>query len=287
MGLTPGGRKWQYLVGVSALAFALALFLAPRALSFKEKTRSFNVAPFPARSTESVKCPKGKHVFGGGASADAGSAVLVASFPFDGHDRDKQPDDGWRVSVDNRDAATTAQVAAVCAARKPTYRTQSFKAVPGDQSTSSALCSHGQHATGGGVDYAPPAGGGLIESTFPGAGREWAVFIDNYGAKRVPATAYATCARGDFTKVQGGFFQVPAFGVLDGSAGCPGGKQTTGGGVLSEYNEGPDYDTSGINTSFPIDGADGDLAPDDAWHAQAVSFASGEVFSEAIAICVK
>ncbi len=285
--MTSGERKWKYFAWASAFALAVALFLAPRALSFTQKTRSFNVASFPARSTASVKCPKGQHVFGGGVSAHASSVVLVASFPFDGKDRDKRPDDGWRVRVDNRDAATTAHVAAVCAARQPTYRTQSFKAVPGDQSTSSALCGHGRHVTGGGVDYAPPAGDGLIADTFPGTRREWAVYIDNYGAKRLPATAYATCAKGDFKKVRGGFFQVPAFGALDGSAECPGGKQATGGGVLSEYNDGPDYDTSGINTSFPIDGGDADLAPDDAWRAQTVSFASGEVFSEAMAICVK
>ena len=219
-------------------------------------------------------------------SAAASSAVLVASFPFDGQDLDKRPDDGWRVRVDNRGAATTAQVAAVCGAGLPTYRSQSFKAVPGDQTTSSALCSQGQHATGGGVDYSPPPGHGLIEDTFPGATREWAVFIDNYSANPVAATAYATCAKGDFKKVQGGFFQVPGFSTQQGTAQCPGGKQTTGGGVLSEYNEGPDYHTSAINVSFPADGTDLDLVPDDAWRAETTSLASGLGFSEAIAICV-
>ena len=237
MGARQRWRVGRGVVGVSAAAYRVALVLTPSALSFNEKIKAFPVAASPARATGSVECAKGTHVFGGGVSANAGGQALVASFPFDGADGDKKPDDGWRVKVDNRGAATTARVAAVCGERLPTYRTRSFTAAPSDETTSSAICKAG-HVTGGGVDFAPPQGHGLINDTFPGAPGEWAVFVDNYTSHALPAKAYATCAQGQFRTVGGPFSPVAPFGVQDVSAKCPGGKQATGGGVLNEANSG-------------------------------------------------
>ena len=111
------------------------------------------------------------------------------------------------------------------------------------------------------------------------------MLVDNFTSHALSAMAYATCAQGQFRTVGGPFCPVAPFGVQDLSAKCPGGKQTTGGGVLN--NSGSDYHTAGIGKSFPVDGADGDSAPDDAWQGEVASFTSHTVFTHATLVCVK
>ena len=55
-----------------------------------------------------AKCPAHSHVTGGGADfvATAGAGKQLASYPVDGGDRDKVPDDGWRVQGRNLTAAS-------------------------------------------------------------------------------------------------------------------------------------------------------------------------------------
>jgi hypothetical protein len=47
--------------------------------------------------TQTATCPKGSHVTGGGARISKGPAVglLNSSYPLDGNDKDKAPDDAW------------------------------------------------------------------------------------------------------------------------------------------------------------------------------------------------
>ena len=283
--MTRGGRKAVPRRALRARVRAGA-FLGSSGFSFTEKTQSFNVTALPVRSTASVECPKGEHVFGGGVSAAASSVFLVASFPIDGHDLDKRPDDGSAgvrgQSGRRHDRPRSPQ----CGARGRRLSQPELHGRPGDQSTSSALCSHGQHVTGGGVDWPPPPGDGLIEDTFPGATREWAVFIDNYSANPAAATAYATCAKGDFTKVQGGFFQVPdsvswggprmSWRHADDRRRCPKRVQRRPGlPHVCDQRELPGR----RHRSRPC--------PRRWWRAETISFASGLGFSEAIAIRVK
>jgi hypothetical protein len=58
------------------------------------------------QASESVRCPAGTHVVGGGTSGTAGfesgsGQMVNSSHPFDGGDGNNQPDDGWTGRVDN------------------------------------------------------------------------------------------------------------------------------------------------------------------------------------------
>ncbi len=73
----------------------------------------------PAGGIKAVtaKCPAHSHVTGGGAEfvATAGDGKQLASYPVDGRDRDKVPDDGWRVEGRNLTATSISLDAwAIC-----------------------------------------------------------------------------------------------------------------------------------------------------------------------------
>jgi hypothetical protein len=55
-----------------------------------------------------ARCPKSRHVTGGGAliSGQILEAYVLASYPIDGKDKDKAPDDGWRARAVNTDGSS-------------------------------------------------------------------------------------------------------------------------------------------------------------------------------------
>src|SRR5262245_66045736 len=65
----------------------------------------FQTEPGQAYMTVKAMCPRGTHVTGGGVSdgADFGQLTIVHTYPVDGPDRGKAPDDGWAVRLQNLD----------------------------------------------------------------------------------------------------------------------------------------------------------------------------------------
>jgi hypothetical protein len=89
-------------------------------------------------ATAKARCPTGTYVAGGGnyISGSNDDATLQATRPFDGGDRDKKPDDGWRVKAFNlRDIRKDLTAYAMCRKERPKY-------------------------LGGFGTFSPPAGGG-------------------------------------------------------------------------------------------------------------------------------
>lgn len=71
--------------------------------------------------TGRASCPTGTHVLGGGEGpdqADHQTHTLLHSYPYDGDDVDRKPDDGWKARVRTGKRFT---VYAVCAPLMPTY----------------------------------------------------------------------------------------------------------------------------------------------------------------------
>ena len=77
------------------------------------------VPPGTARSA-TARCPRARHVSGGGGalSGPIADGHLAASTPVDGGDRDRVPDDGWRVTAHNdAGGAKTLRAFAICVRR--------------------------------------------------------------------------------------------------------------------------------------------------------------------------
>jgi hypothetical protein len=67
-----------------------------------------------SQKSAKIACPDGTSVTGGGAVVfgPAASGWLYASHPFDGSDRRRKPDDGWRVAAYNDDDLESTQMTA-------------------------------------------------------------------------------------------------------------------------------------------------------------------------------
>jgi hypothetical protein len=67
------------------------------------------------RSQVKVTCPAGSHATGGGLDPFPTPITLNGSASFDGRDRDRVPDDGWRMVADNYDSVSHPATAfAIC-----------------------------------------------------------------------------------------------------------------------------------------------------------------------------
>ncbi|MFO1540421.1 MAG: hypothetical protein ACKOTZ_08235, partial [Chloroflexota bacterium] len=77
--------------------------------------RSLGVPLAPGGSAvATVRCKRGSHAISGGVSAigSADDVRVTASIPWDGADRDRVPDDGWRVRADRHPAGALGAVTA-------------------------------------------------------------------------------------------------------------------------------------------------------------------------------
>lgn len=63
--------------------------------------------PTGSNAKATAKCPAGQHITGGGIviSGSVSEGFVVSSYPIDGKDKGKAPDDGWRVSGFNNNGA--------------------------------------------------------------------------------------------------------------------------------------------------------------------------------------
>lgn len=157
--------------------------------------------PKRKRTAATVSCTGGGHVLSGGGfvTGPTGSQRLVASGPFDSNDRGRQPDDGWRVAVDNLGTKRRALTAVAICARVPglTYRKREFRAPKRARTHAIATCPAGQSVLGGGVRHSVPfASTALVASAYPSANpTRWVTEIDNLGGKAATGRAFAICHR--------------------------------------------------------------------------------------------
>jgi hypothetical protein len=91
-------------------------------LRYVKKAGTLPASPGPLTLT--ARCPSGMHVTGGGAIAsvdgDPLGAYVSSSYPIDGPDSDKRPDDGWRATFYGTTQPGT-KVIAICAYFRPSY----------------------------------------------------------------------------------------------------------------------------------------------------------------------
>ena len=82
----------------------------------KYKSAETTLDTIPGDGKTTAKCGSG-HITGGGAyiSGSVDEAYIVASYPVDGKDADKAPDDGWRAWAENAEGGTKSLTSyAIC-----------------------------------------------------------------------------------------------------------------------------------------------------------------------------
>ncbi len=80
-------------------------FVCLKAKHTSKATKKITVAAGKVRATKAT-CKGGAHVTGGGLkfSGHSGDGKLISSYPIDGKDADRVPDDGWKVQGYNQTA---------------------------------------------------------------------------------------------------------------------------------------------------------------------------------------
>lgn len=123
-----------------------------------------NFAEAAAAGKVTAKCPRDRHLVGGGASA--GSKLLASSYPYDSRDKGKKPDDGWKATVNGANASTFSAVA-VCTRDQPTYRTRTIDLVPSQGSAAIPACKGNTHLTALGAHITGPVRFGDLREMRP------------------------------------------------------------------------------------------------------------------------
>jgi hypothetical protein len=161
---------------------------------FKYVTKDFTLQPGGAR-TKKAPCPKQTHVLSGGHynSGGFGDVIGAHAYPYDGDDRGKAPDDGWKAQLRAIGASVPASVHAICTRRVfPEYPKVTDTVIPdGLEDLTQVDCDPvSLEATGGGSRG--PAFVREVE-TWSG-GEDWTVGLANHGQAEKEVTVYAVCA---------------------------------------------------------------------------------------------
>jgi hypothetical protein len=156
--------------------------------------------PARSRTTASVDCGPGTQVVSGGVKAAGpyGSQYPVRSFPFDDGDADSAPNDGWRVSVDNKSNKDRKMKAyAVCTTSGGiSYWFSDGTAMKRARAHDQTDCMAGQYVLGGGIDHDIDFGNArLVASRFPAmiGPDAWITEVDNLSNRNRDTLTYAIC----------------------------------------------------------------------------------------------
>jgi hypothetical protein len=186
-------------------------------------------------------CPDGTHVYGGGQfnPGDFGEFVQAQSYPVDGRDQDRKPDDGFAVLAKNLTGApimTTVQ--ATCGKPRATYKAKREEITgSGFSQEVDAFCPKNKpgRLVGGGVSGPKKLLHNDGGPTSNGTDAYYYAYMSNDGQKAVTAKVWAICAKFKTTYIEDGA-PAPAQTQTPLSIACPaqtvaldGGMGSTGG----------------------------------------------------------
>jgi hypothetical protein len=276
---------------IAAAAFAGAA-IASGGTTYPTASRTVSNAE-PGRTSTGVDCPLARHVTGGGVevSGDPGDLELEV-----GSSLPRKHDTGWAGGANDSgpvDAQMT--VTAICEKGKFVYKTVKTKIPAGKAVRKVAKCPLGTRIMGGGAG-APGDHGVEVFLSEPRDGPDkgtkfddaWGGGVNNsQSGKATRMTVTAVCKKRPkqaVKKVTGPKQVLPDNTQDSGKAMCPAGTHVVGGGSHTA----PHSTDSEVESSFPIDGPDLDLKPDDGWEAVANNDDSGlRIKLHAVALCEK
>lgn len=252
----------------AALGVALGLTAAPASAEVfdsggvKYVRKSGNEA-ITGQAKLTTPCPGGTRVIGGGQSNTGGYGDVyeINTHPVDlNADKDKVPDDAWRITVFAENEATF-QSYAICVPFAVTYVKEKFSP-PGAGFTSDELiteCPGNKRIVGGGFEGNPA----LVEvMSRPSSDKHtygWAARVDSLYSGSQKLTVRAICAR-RVVNVRHTSQVMPPQSQDVRSRSCLEDERLLGGGqlVYTEWGQGA------INSGYPQSDDNGQ-APDDKW----------------------
>src|SRR5262245_9423102 len=190
----------------------------------------FQTEPGQAYMTVKAMCPRGTHVTGGGVSdgADFGQLTIVHTYPVDGPDRGKAPDDGWAVLLQNLDDGSHAgKVQAICTEHAVRYSTQSFQVGAGAQTEFDVSCPQDTFVLGGGTRGPRQV---LENSLFPVDNVGWGAYLENHSGVEKTFKETAVCSEIVTTVVQSSSDPIDPLSQAIRTATCPDTLNVYGGG---------------------------------------------------------
>jgi hypothetical protein len=235
---------------LSATAAAFALVVAPADAGLGI-VHIENNETFTGTGSIKAECPAGTHVISGGMGTvnGYGGLLLLGSFPYDGGDKDKTPDDGWKVEVTNRGGEET-EADALCSPQKFQYADEDFKFPRFNDGTGTVACPKDTHIISGGGDA------GTLIGLLPGDGKDsdkapddkFTVHTESGATGKTKGTAWAVCGK---TKVKYVTTKTGPIGTHEEGgefdAECPSGSNVLGGGAGMNV----DHRDGAINSLFP------------------------------------
>jgi hypothetical protein len=222
-----------------------------------------------------VRCPRGTHVVGGGEANGFtfNGLALHHSYPIDGHDRGRKPDDGWETVV-NAAGSNSFEPYAICVERRVTYVKRTLAADSLDQTNHVIGCPNGLRVVMGGHRGSNQLS---MNSGFA-TGEGWALFIENSTNGPLTFKGFATCVRFGISReiepdnsfeAGQGFVEAP----------CPPGRHVVGGGLSNGFG----YGQARVNSSFPASALDPTREIGRHWSAWVDNFAgTGSVTAQAV-----
>ncbi|MFN8112279.1 MAG: hypothetical protein U0R51_03675 [Solirubrobacterales bacterium] len=241
-----GKRTWAAVVAAAAAVLAFAAAPAGAAITHIEINDTFD-----GPGSIKAPCPDGTHVASGGMGTvnGYGGILLTGSYPYDAGDKDKAPDDGWKVDVINRGGLLVA-ANALCSDQNWKYASDDFKFPRFDDGTGTVACSSGTHIVGGG------GRAGTMIGLLPGDGKDgdklpddkFTVHTESGATEKTKGTAYAVCGKAKPKYVTTKTTPITPHnegGEFD--AICPSGHDVLGGGA--GINVG--HRDGAINSLFP------------------------------------
>jgi hypothetical protein len=190
-----------------------------------------------------VHCPRDMHVVGGGEANGLtyNQLTLHHSYPIDGRDRRRTPDDGWESMVSSA-GPSTFEPYAICIKRRVRYSKQTLAANSFGVTNQVVPCPGRLNLVMGGTRGSQE----LRANSGFNHPEGWALFIENQLNQPLPFTGFATCVRFgvSLASATNNAFP-PGQGFLQAS--CPPGRHVVGGGLSSGFGFGESH----INSTFP------------------------------------
>ena len=189
-----GGRR----SGLSAVLVCAALCAAAPAAASVERSGGITYVtkrasnPADGLVTLKAKCPRDTRIVSGGlaSSGGFGTTTVRHTYPFDGRDRRKKPDDGWAFVITDS-GPSTYDVSAICVERRVIYVTRNQAVDSSAQTNLTVPCPEGATAIAGGHR----GSAALAANSGFSVNQAWAMFLDNPTNVALPVKTYAVCAR--------------------------------------------------------------------------------------------
>jgi hypothetical protein len=249
----------RFLLLLASAVIVAAVLAAPAAAAvskgggWRYVTKRFEVTAEENRTLK-APCPDGTHVYSGGYfnSKSYDHGFVLHSFPYDGGDRRRKPDDGWKARVLTRNPAVTWLVYAVCAKPMPKYPSREISISEGTGTTfASQNCGPGLNGFGGGTRghdlEVETESGPILNPTSKG----WTVRIESFTDVASELEIYAICADLPAAYPQAGTAVQPGT-QLGHSVDCPPErKHVVAGGIFNDGQHGDVVIPASIPEGFP------------------------------------